>query len=375
MRNSWANIYRLGIKELWSLLRDPAMLVLIAYTFTLSIYVAATAMPESLHHAAIAIVDNDGSPLSARIAATFYPPHFKVARLVTAQEADAGLDDGDYTFVLDIPADFQRDVLAGRAPAVQLNVDATRMSQAFTGNSYIQQMITTEVMQFVQRAEGGATAPVNLAMRMRFNPNLEQSWFGSLMEIINNVTMLSIILTGAALIREREHGTIEHLLVMPVTPAEIMLAKVWSMGLVVALAALASLMLIVRGALQVPIEGSVALFMLATVMHLFATTSMGIFMATLARSMPQFGMLTVLVLLPLQLLSGGSTPRESMPLLVQDIMLAAPTTHFVAAGQAILYRGAGLEVVWPQLLAIFAIGALLFTAALGRFRKTISQMA
>ncbi|ONN63667.1 ABC transporter permease [Herbaspirillum sp. VT-16-41] len=375
MCNSWANIYRLGIKELWSLLRDPAMLVLIAYTFTLSIYVAATAMPESLHHAAIAIVDNDGSPLSARIAATFYPPHFKVARLVTAQEADAGLDDGDYTFVLDIPADFQRDVLAGRAPAVQLNVDATRMSQAFTGNSYIQQMITTEVTQFVRRTEAGTTAPVNLAMRMRFNPNLEQSWFGSLMEIINNVTMLSIILTGAALIREREHGTIEHLLVMPVTPAEIMLAKVWSMGLVVALAALASLLLIVRGALQVPIEGSVALFMLATVMHLFATTSMGIFMATLARSMPQFGMLTVLVLLPLQLLSGGSTPRESMPLLVQDIMLAAPTTHFVAAGQAILYRGAGLEVIWPQLLAIFAIGALLFTAALGRFRKTISQMA
>jgi ABC-2 type transport system permease protein len=375
MRNSWPNIYRLGIKELWSLLRDPAMLVLIAYTFTLSIYVAATAMPESLHHAAIAIVDNDGSPLSARIAATFYPPHFKVARLVTAQEADAGLDDGDYTFVLDIPADFQRDVLAGRAPAVQLNVDATRMSQAFTGNSYIQQMVSTEVTQFVRRSEGDATAPVNLAMRMRFNPNLEQSWFGSLMEIINNVTMLSIILTGAALIREREHGTIEHLLVMPVTPAEIMLAKVWSMGLVVALAALASLLLIVRGALQVPIEGSVALFMLATVMHLFATTSMGIFMATLARSMPQFGMLTVLVLLPLQLLSGGSTPRESMPLLVQDIMLAAPTTHFVAAGQAILYRGAGLEVVWPQLLAIFAIGVLLFTAALGRFRKTISQMA
>ncbi|QDD64258.1 ABC-2 transporter permease [Herbaspirillum seropedicae] len=375
MRNSWANIYRLGIKELWSLLRDPAMLVLIAYTFSLSIYVAATAMPESLHHAAIAIVDNDGSPLSARIAASFYPPHFKVARLVTARQADAGLDDGDYTFVLDIPADFQRDVLAARAPAVQLNVDATRMSQAFTGNSYIQQMVTNEVAQFVQRQAGGASAQVNLALRMRFNPNLEQSWFGSLMEIINNVTMLSIILTGAALIREREHGTIEHLLVMPVTPAEIMLAKVWSMGVVVALAALASLLLIVRGALHVPIEGSVALFMLVTCLHLFATTSMGIFMATLARSMPQFGMLTVLVLLPLQLLSGGSTPRESMPVLVQDIMLAAPTTHFVAAGQAILYRGAGLEVIWPQLLAIFGIGAVLFMAALGRFRKTISQMA
>ena len=372
---SLSNIFRLGIKALWSLLRDPAMLVLIAYTFTLSIYVAATAMPESLHNAAIAIVDNDGSPLSARIASLFYPPHFKVARLVTGREADAGLDAGDYTFVLDIPADFQRDVLAGRAPAVQLNVDATRMSQAFTGNSYIQQMVSNEVTQFVRRSEAAGDAPVGLALRMRFNPNLEQSWFGSLMEIINNVTMLSIILTGAALIREREHGTIEHLLVMPVSPAEIMLAKVWAMGSVVALAALMSLLLIVRGALQVPIEGSLALFMLVTVLHLFATTSMGIFMATLARSMPQFGMLTVLVLLPLQLLSGGSTPRESMPVPVQDIMLAAPTTHFVAAGQAILYRGAGLEVIWPQLLAILAIGLVLFVAALGRFRKTISQMA
>jgi ABC-2 type transport system permease protein len=195
------------------------------------------------------------------------------------------------------------------------------------------------------------------------------------MEIINNVTMLSIILTGAALIREREHGTIEHLLVMPVTPAEIMLAKVWSMGLVVLLAAMVALVFVVQGALQVPIQGSVALFMLVAALHLFATTSMGIFLATLARSMPQFGMLLVLVLLPLQMLSGGTSPRESMPALVQNVMLAAPTTYFVSAGQAILYRGAGLDVVWPQMLAIIAIGIVLFALSLARFRKTISQMA
>ena len=211
--------------------------------------------------------------------------------------------------------------------------------------------------------------------RLRFNPNLDQAWFGSLMEIINNVTMLSIILTGAALIREREHGTIEHLLVMPVTPAEIMLAKVLSMGLVVLLAVLMALVFVVQGALRVPLQGSIALFMAAAALHLFATTSMGIFLATLARSMPQFGMLLVLVLLPLQLLSGGSTPRESMPRLVQEVMQTMPTTHFVAAGQAILERGAGLGVVWPQFLAIAGIGAVFFTAALLRFRRTISLMA
>ena len=372
---SIANIWRLGIKELWSLVRDPMMLVLIVYTFTVSIYVAATAMPESLHKATIAIVDEDDSPLSARIVASFYPPHFTTPRLITLAEMDAGMDNGTYTFVLDIPPNFQREVLAGLAPAVQLNVDATRMSQAFTGSGYIQQIVAAEVGEFVQRHRGSAPLPADLNVRMRFNPNLEQAWFGSLMQIINNVTMLSIILTGAALIREREHGTIEHLLVMPVTPGEIMLAKVWSMGLVVLLAALVALVFVVQGALHVPVQGSVLLFMGLAALHLFATTSMGIFLATVARSMPQFGMLLVLTLLPLQLLSGGVTPRESMPTLVQNVMLAAPTTHFVTAAQAILYRGAGLDVVWPQWLAILAIGGVLFTASLARFRKTISQMA
>ena len=370
-----ANIYRLGVKELWSLARDPMMLILILVSFTLMIYTAATAVPETLHNAPIAVVDEDVSPLSARITSAFYPPHFTPPEVTTSAEADAGMDAGRYTFSVNIPPNFQRDVLAGRPAEIQLNVDATRMSQAFTGSSYIQQIISDEINEFVKRYRAPTELPVELAVRMRFNPNLTQAWFGALMEIINNVTMLSIILTGAALIREREHGTIEHLLVMPVTPTEIMVAKVWSMGLVVLVSAGLSLTFVVRGLLQVPIEGSVALFLVGAALHLFATTSMGIFMATLARSMPQFGMLLVLVLLPLQMLSGGTTPRESMPQFVQDIMLAAPTTHFVELGQAILYRGAGISVVWQPFLALALIGSVLFAFSLARFRKTLSQMA
>ena len=368
------NIYRLGIKELWSLVRDPIMLVLIAYMFTLSVYVAATAMPETLNKTSIAIVDEDGSPLSARISSAFYPPLFNAPAMIPLSGIDMGMDDGDYTFVLDLPPNFQRDVLAGKSPALQFNVDATRMTQAFTGSGYIQQMVMNEINEFVQRYRSSAAPPVDLALHARFNPNLEQSWFGALVEIINNVTLLSIILTGAALIREREHGTIEHLLVMPVTPAEIMLAKIWSMGLVVLVAAALGLLLVVQAVLRVPVEGSVALFLAGAALDLFAAASMGIFMATLARSMPQFGMLAVLILLPLQLLSGGFTPRESMPGFVQNVMLAAPSTHVVALGQAILFRGAGLGVVWPQFLALAAIGAVFFAIALTRFRKTISQM-
>jgi len=368
------SIYRLGIKELWSLRRDPVMMILIGYTFSVAIYISSTAMPETLHQAPIAIVDEDGSPLSARIAAAFSPPRFTHPAMIPLSGIDSGMDTGHYTFTLDIPPHFQRDVLAGKSPGVQLNVDATRMSQAFAGSSYIQQIVMGEVTEFVQRYRGVTVPPVELALRARFNPNLEHSWFGSLMELINNVTMVSIILTGAALIREREHGTIEHLLVMPVAPIDIMLAKVWSMGLVVLIAAALALVLVVQGILRVPVDGSVALFLAGTALHLFATTSLGIFLATLARSMPQFGMLAVLVMLPLQLLSGNATPRESMPQIVQIMMLAAPTTHFVALGQAILFRGAGFSMVWPQFLALAVIGAVYFSIALRRFRSTISLM-
>ncbi|HFD0062789.1 TPA: ABC transporter permease [Escherichia coli] len=350
------NIFNLGIKELRSLLGDKAMLTLIVFSFTVSVYSSATVTPGSLNLAPIAIADMDQSQLSNRIVNSFYRPWFLPPEMITADEMDAGLD-------------------AGRQPDIQVNVDATRMSQAFTGNGYIQNIINGEVNSFVARYRDNSEPLVSLETRMRFNPNLDPAWFGGVMAIINNITMLAIVLTGSALIREREHGTVEHLLVMPITPFEIMMAKVWSMGLVVLVVSGLSLVLMVKGVLGVPIEGSIPLFMLGVALSLFATTSIGIFMGTIARSMPQLGLLVILVLLPLQMLSGGSTPRESMPQMVQDIMLTMPTTHFVSLAQAILYRGAGFEIVWPQFLTLMAIGGAFFTIALLRFRKTIGTMA
>uniref|UniRef100_UPI0035B40A54 ABC transporter permease n=1 Tax=Hylemonella sp. TaxID=2066020 RepID=UPI0035B40A54 len=370
-----AHVYHLGVKELWSLWRDPMMLFLIVHAFTLAIYTAGTVAPETLHRTAIAIVDEDDSALSQRIRSAFYPPQFVPPQRIRLDQVDPGLDEGRYTFVLVIPPNFQRDVLAGQAPAVQLNIDATRMGQAFSGNGAIQQIVMGEVAEFVQRYRGATPSPVELVPRMRFNPALDPSWFGSLMEVVNNITMLSIILTGAALIREREHGTVEHLLVMPVTPAEIMLAKVWSMALVVLLACSVSLGLVVHSWLGVPIGGSLPLFLFGTALHLFATTSMGIFLATIARSMPQFALLMMLTMMPLEMLSGGMTPRESMPDWVQWLMSLSPTTHFTELSQAILFRGAGLDVVWDSLAALLLIGGVLFSLSLARFRKTIAQMA
>ncbi len=369
------HIAHLGVKELRSLGRDPIMMILIIFAFTVSIYTAGTAAPETLNKAAISIVDEDRSLLSQRIRDAFYPPFFLPPVLISHAEMDARMDAGLDTFALNIPPHFQRDVLAGRQPEVQLNVDATRISQAFTGSGYIQSIVSAEVEEYVRRHRADTRLPVDLAIRVRFNAELNKSWFVSVMEVMNQVTLLAIVLTGAALIRERERGTIEHLLVMPVTPFEIMTSKVWSMGLVVLAACAFSMTVVVQGLLSVPIQGSVPLFLGGTAVHLFATASMGILLGTFARSMPQLGLLLMLVLMPLQMLSGGATPRESMPEWIQWVMLAAPTTHFVMLAQAILYRGAGFDVVWPQFVTVAALGAAFFAIALARFRKTIGLMA
>ncbi len=369
-----SNIVYLAVKELRGMLRDPIMLGLIIFAFTVSIYAAATALPETLNKTPIAIVDEDQSPLSQRITDSFYPPQFTRPVLINLTDMDAGMNSGTYTFTLDIPPNFQRDLLAGRQPSIQLNVDATQMSQAFVGSGYIQTMISGEVSEFLRHYREIAAPPVDLVLRVRFNPTLSKTWFGAVMEIINNVTMLSIVLTGAALLREREHGTIEHLLVMPITPFEIMTSKICAMGFVVLAVSTFSLIVVVNQFLAIPIEGSISLFLLGSVMNLFATTSMGIFMGTIARSMPQFGLLLILVIIPLEMLSGGMTPRENMPELVRTIMLAAPITHFVMLAQSVLFRGAGLDIIWPQLAALAFIGSTFFYITLHYFRKTINLL-
>ena len=363
------NIYRLGIKELISLWRDPALVILVIYAFTYAIYVPASTTGLELRNASVALVDEDRSQLSARIRDVLLDPYFLAPETLSVGEIDAALDSGRFTFVLDIPPDFAADVLSERQPDLQINVDATAMSQAGIGAAYLEQILGGELLEYVSGGGGDAPPrPIRTAVRVKFNPNVYESWYLGVMQLINNITMLAIVLTGAALLREREHGTIEHLLVMPLSPFEIALAKVWSNGLVIVIAASLSLWLVVSAGLGVPIRGSIVLFLLGTVLYLFCATAIGIFLSTLVRSMPQFALLLVPVIIPMIVLSGGLTPLESMPDILRTIMTVVPSTHFVSFATAVLYRGAGLAVVWDVLATIAGIGAVFFTAALLRFR-------
>jgi ABC-2 type transport system permease protein len=368
-----ANIYWLGVKELRSFLHDFVLLALVAYAFSLAIVLQARSNSQELHNASIAIVDEDHSVLSRRITHAFFPPLFQVPKLIAERDIIPSMNGGRFTFVIDIPPDFERYVLAGKHAGLQINVDATAMIQAGLGSGYAQQIVSTEIADFLSHAEGVPLSTVNLDVRIAFNPNLTTAWFSSVMGIINNISMLAIILAGAAVVREREHGTMDHLLVMPLTPFEIALSKVWANGLVIAVAVALSLYLVLRMMLGIPVAGSIPLFMVGVVIYLFFATAVGIFLGTVARSMPQLGLLYMLVFLPMNMLSGSNTPLESMPVWLARIMQVSPSTHFVAFAQSILYRGAGLDVVWPQFLAVAVIGALFFGLAILRFRSVVGQ--
>jgi ABC-2 type transport system permease protein len=373
-RDHVVNTFRLVIKELRSIRSDPIMLILVIYAFSISVNTVATGAVTEATNLSVGIVDEDGSPLSRQIAEGLVGPTFQPPVQIRATDIDSKMDRGELLFVVEIPPNFQADILAQRRTGLQINVDATAVAQAGNGANYLRTAISNEVRNFIRGRQGAGpqSLPINLVVRARFNPNLKTSWFSAMTQVINQITLLTVILTGAALIREREQGTVEHLLVMPVVPAEIMLSKMLANGLVILVAAMLSLELVVHWWIGAPIAGSLLLFLLGAALYALVVAALGILLGTLSTTMGQFGLLAMPILAATQLLSGGSTPMESMPIWLQYVMRTiSPTPHFVAFAQAVLFRGADITLVWRPLLAMLIIGAVYFAFAMRRFRKVI----
>jgi ABC-2 type transport system permease protein len=369
---SLENIAWLGIKELRSFASDATLFVFVIYAFTWTVYSQATGTSNEVNNASIAFADEDGSPLSKELFNAFYPPRFQHPAPIGVDQVEDAMDRGRFMFVVTIPPFFEHDLRAGRHPEVQVSIDATAMQQAGIGAGYIKNIISQRIKVFMSRSDTDASDAWKLIVRKAFNPNGVSAWFTSVVAIINQLTLLTVVLTGAAVIREREHGTLEHLLVMPLTAFEIAIAKVWANGLVILLATALSLYLVVQMALGVPFAGSHLLWFIGVILYLFFATALGIFLGTISRSMAQFALLIVLVVLVLQLLSGGSTPVESQPGWLQTLTYFLPSRHFVSFSQVIIYRGGGFSAVWRNFAMVAAVGLAFFAYSVGRFRKSIA---
>lgn len=366
------HIFYLGVKELTSLRYDLVLLLFVIYAFTLDI-VTATNLAVGVRNASIAIVDEDRTQLSTRIGEAFLKPRFKPPVFIGPDEINAGLNSGDYTFVLDIPPNFQADVISGKHPEIQINVDATAVAQSFTGSVYIRQIITDEINAYMDKPAYAKPPQVKAAMRVQYNENMEERWYLSITELLIMITVLSMVMPAAALIREREHGTIEHLLVMPLRPGEIMLAKVWSNALVVQLGCLLCLFVVIEGYLDVPLRGSKFLFLLGTLVYQFTSTAIGMVLSTVVRTVQQLVLVILLVISPMIFLSGVFTPAESMPPVLSSMMMVSPLRYYVDFSLAVLFREAGIGTVAYELLIMSVIGGVLFALALIRFRIHFSM--
>lgn len=370
--DSLTNIFWLALKEFRSVLSDKVLVLFVLYAFTWTIYQQASGTSNEVNNASIAFADEDQSTLSKELVNAFYPPRFQYPVRIRTDEIERAMDEGRFMFVVAIPPKLEQNLRAGRQPDIQVNIDATAMQQGGIGAGYIHSIITQRLTTYLKRRDVDAGGSVNLVERKMFNPNGISAWFSSIVAIINQLSLLTIVLTGAAVIREREHGTLEHLLVMPLTAFQIAMAKVLANGLVILIATMLSLFLVVRMILNVPFEGSLVLWFTGVLLYLFFATALGLFLGTISRSMAQFALLIVLVVMVLQLLSGGSTPVESQPGWLQAVTYFLPSRHFVSFSQVIIYRGGGLDAVWRNFAMVGGIGLAFFSYSVTLFRKSIA---
>jgi ABC-2 type transport system permease protein len=367
-----SNVFWLIGKELKSVLGDPVMVVLILWSFVVAVMLEASGAGDTVRNASIAIVDEDHSPLTRQISSALMPPWFQEPIFLPAGQASAAMDRGEIMFILTFPPDFAADTILGKGPVVQLLADATAVSQAQLGTDYIRNIIQEESVAFLSGTPEAPAQDLQLELRRAFNPNGNPVWFKSMSSLLNQLSLLTIALTGAAMLREREHGTIEHLMVMPLTPAEVALSKVLATMIVVLVAFIGSLLFVVQGLLNVPVAGSAPLLVGGAAVYLWAAAAIGMLLGTLARSMAQFALLVIMVIIPVIMLSGGMGAVESQPELVQRLTLALPSRHFLTFAKAVAFRGAGIGTVWPQLLLMAGLGAAFFAASLMLFRRSLS---
>jgi ABC-2 type transport system permease protein len=366
----------LTVKEFIQLMRDTILVVFIVYTFSADIYLAASGVSLQLKEASVHFLDHDKTALSRELIHRFKAPDFRVVgEALSETDSNRLLDEGTTMVFIDIPPAFQESVAAGRPALVQMQVDTTNSVLGFLASSYAEQIVgglglETAMKRLGLSGKGTDTVPVIRDQhRVWFNPNQNDAWFMGISELLTIITLLAIVLPAAAMVREKERGTVEQLLVSPLTPFQIMFPKVLSMTAVILAGAYFSILFVLSGIFHIPVKGSLVLFFAVTALYVFTTAGLGLLIATLARNLAQMGMMTVFVFIPMLFLSGAWTPPEAMPVWMKVFMVLSPLHYYIDIGFAIFLKGAGISVLWTSILPMAVLGNVIFLGGMARFRR------
>jgi ABC-2 type transport system permease protein len=370
---------RLGVmthKEVLQFLRDPILMLILVYAFILGVRNAGTSVSMQIEHAPIAFIDNDRSQASRELIYSFQEPWFANRGVISgAREGQRLLDSGKVMAVLDIPPQFEQNLLQGDAESVQLQLDTSNSSIAEIVEGYVTSVVAPIAQSYGLRSLGIAPSSSNLppgindVHRIWFNPNVLDSWFQSVCQLIQVITMLALLLPAAAMVREKERGTIEQLTVSPLSPLQIILPKVISMTIAIIIGCCLSLFIVIGPMFHVPMKGSLLLFFVITAIYVFSMTGIGVFIASISRNLAQVGLLSIMLMTPMIYLSGKFTPPEAMPGALLAVMYIQPTYYYLNIVFGILLKGAGLQILWQQILIMTTLGAVIFIAAMRQFKK------
>jgi ABC-2 type transport system permease protein len=366
-------------KEYLQFFRDRSLIYIVLYVFTIEIYMAGNGFNIEVKNYPTAIFDRDRTQWSVQLAEKFRLPYFRVTENLTtdAQMVDL-LNRGTVSLVVVIPHGFARSLLENNQTAIQVVTDGTLSNTSLLALGYADQIAQTFAQELGRRL--GKVNPqqerrqvqVELKPRVLYNPNQKGEWFAGLIELFSVITLVSLLLPAAAMVREKESGTIEQLLVTPVRPVEIMAAKIISMASIVLTASLCSLFLIIFPIFDLPWRGSLVLFFAATALYVFCATGFGMFIATVCRNLPQTILLVLMIIGPILFLSGSWTPIEAMPPLLGYLTYLSPLKHYLGIAYNILLKGAGLAALWPDFLNLNIIGFSLFAICALQFRRHFS---
>jgi len=361
-------------KEFAQLFRDVPILLVLLWAFGGAIYLQGHSTSTEIHNYPVVILDLSRSAASRELLARLHAPYFKIVGYVGSdRELVAALDLARASLAVVIPAEFERDVVAGHG-GFQVVSDGTLATSATIAVAHVS-TITAEYNQFlVERAAVSAgTIPaipsVDARIRVAYNPNQTSAWFASILELLNMTTMVSMLLTASAVVREKERGTLDQLLVTPLRPAELLAAKVVPTLVLVLVLSFLSLVGIIGGVFGTPLRGSLMLFYLVTALYVFAVSNLGIAMAVIVRNIAQVMMLLILILFPMLFLSGARFPPETMEPWLRYLSLISPMRYYIDFGYQVLFKGNGFAYVWHDVVGMVVIGAVTFGFSIVRFRR------
>ncbi|OMH41173.1 ABC transporter permease [Desulfurobacterium indicum] len=360
MKEFFGRFSTLIYKELLQFIRSKGLLIFAIYAFTLDIYFAATGISLTLRNAKFFVQDYDMTPISREYVYKFHKPYFNFQGYVLNDKLleDKLLEDKAIA-VIKIPDNFERDFKKGRAE-IGMIINGAEIVASYLFSAYAAQITYNFIMEHFPFKSGvGLIEP---DARLYFNQNASSKNFMGISELLTVVTLFLLILPSAAIIREKERGNIEMLVVSPVHNYTFMLAKVVAMSVVILLCTMFSMIFMVKGVLGIPVKGNLLDFAVFTLVFVFAASGLSMFIAAISENMLQVSQLSVLVLVPILYLSGSWTPIEAMPKVLQYLSYLSPLKYYIDGAFGILIKGLSLSAILPDLAGLLILGSIVFFA-------------